>query len=87
MQDLHRDQSPHRSRSLTRTLANGRGRSGGSSEIPVSANQRWLGPGLVLCSRLPPEPCEVLVLVAVERLADAAIATVLGVPSKPYWEG
>jgi RNA polymerase sigma-70 factor (ECF subfamily) len=81
MHDLHRDQSPHRWRKLAQTLHNDHGRPTGMSEIPAEAIQTDAGPDAILVhlSRLPPEQCEVLVLVAVERLAYADIATVLGV--------
>lgn len=82
MHDLHRDQSPYLWRKLTQTLLNGRGPPAGMSEIPASAVQSGAGPSpiLVHLSRLPVEQREVLMLVAVERLAYAEIATVLGVP-------
>jgi RNA polymerase sigma-70 factor, ECF subfamily len=81
MHDLHRDQSPYLWRKRTQTLRNDHGRPAGMSEISASAIQTDAGPDaiLVYLSRLPLEQCEVLVLVAVERLAYADIATVLGV--------
>jgi RNA polymerase sigma-70 factor (ECF subfamily) len=82
MRRLHRDQSRHLWRQLTQTVRNGHGRPAGRSETPASAIRSDAGPDpiLVHLSRLPPEQCEVLVLVAVERLAYAEIATVLRVP-------
>jgi RNA polymerase sigma-70 factor, ECF subfamily len=79
---LHRGLSPYLWRKLTRTLGNGRGRSAAISEIPTSAVQSDAGldPILAHLTRLPVDQRKVLVLVAVERLAYAEIAAVLGVP-------
>ncbi len=82
MHGLHRDQATYLWRKLTQTLLHGRGPPAGMSEIPAAAVQSGAGPSPIVAhlSRLPVEQREVLMLVAVERLAYAEIATILEVP-------
>jgi RNA polymerase sigma-70 factor (ECF subfamily) len=82
MHDLHGDQSPYWWQKPTQALLDTRERSAGMSELPGSADQSGAGPSRILAhlSRLPVEQREVLMLVAVERLAYAEIATILEAP-------
>jgi RNA polymerase sigma-70 factor (ECF subfamily) len=82
MHGLHRDQSPRLWQQPTQSLLKVRKRSATLSEIPASAIPAGAGPGSIVAHllRLSVEQREVLMLVAVERLAYAEIATILEVP-------
>jgi RNA polymerase sigma-70 factor (ECF subfamily) len=82
MHGLHRDQSPHLWQRPTQSLLKVRKRSATLSEIPASAIPAGAGPGSIVAhlSRLSLEKREVLMLVAVEKLAYAEVATILEVP-------
>jgi len=79
MHGLHRDQSSHLWQKPTQSLLNVRER---SATITVSAVPADAGPGSIVAhlSQLSVEQREVLMLVAVEKLAYAEIATILEVP-------
>ena len=82
MHGLHRDQSPNLWQQPAQTLLNIRGCSAAVSGSLVSAAPSDAGTGSIVAhlSRLSVEQREVLMLVAVEKLAYAEIATILEVP-------